>query len=46
MTIAALVTGNVVILKPAEQTSLIAAELRKANLSGGLSAAVTLASAW
>jgi RHH-type transcriptional regulator, proline utilization regulon repressor / proline dehydrogenase / delta 1-pyrroline-5-carboxylate dehydrogenase len=36
MTVAALVTGNAVILKPAEQTSLIAAELARLILKAGV----------
>ncbi len=36
MTVAALVTGNTAILKPAEQTSLIAAELARALLKAGV----------
>lgn len=36
MTVAALVAGNATLLKPAEQTSLIAAELAKAILKSGV----------
>jgi RHH-type proline utilization regulon transcriptional repressor/proline dehydrogenase/delta 1-pyrroline-5-carboxylate dehydrogenase len=39
MTVAALVTGNTVVLKPAEQTSLIASELAKILYEAGVSPA-------